>query len=83
MTERERTVRSKNCFGFFIYLSIRTIKSMNIVYVSDQYWPSISGVSVSIDAFRKELLKMGHTVFLLVPDYPNAMELDKKMNVEK
>lgn len=25
---------------------------------------------------------MGHTVFLLVPDYPNAMELDKKMNVK-
>lgn len=55
---------------------------MNIVYISDQYWPSISGVPVSIDAFKRELIKMGHTVFLLVPDYPNAIELDRKLNVE-
>jgi 1,2-diacylglycerol 3-alpha-glucosyltransferase len=55
---------------------------MNIVYVSDQYWPVISGVSVSIDVFRNELTKMGHTVILLTPDYPDSAEVDKRMNVQ-
>ena len=50
---------------------------MKIVFVSDQYWPAISGVSVSIDSFKKELENMGHEVFLLVPDYPNAKAHDK------
>jgi 1,2-diacylglycerol 3-alpha-glucosyltransferase len=54
---------------------------LNIVFVSDQYWPSISGVSVSIDAFMKEFVKMGHNVFLLVPDYPEIAELDRKMDI--
>ena len=56
---------------------------MNIVFASDQYWPSISGLSVSIDSFSKELTKMGHHVFLLVPDYPGVAELDHKTNVSK
>jgi glycosyltransferase involved in cell wall biosynthesis len=51
---------------------------MNIVYATDQYWPSISGVSVSIDSFKRELEALGHSVFLFVPDYPGAYELDKK-----
>jgi 1,2-diacylglycerol 3-alpha-glucosyltransferase len=54
---------------------------MNIVHVTDQYWPSISGVSVTIDAYIKEFTKMGHNVFLLAPEYPNATEIDKKRNV--
>ena len=47
---------------------------MNIAYFSDQYWPSISGVSVSVDAFRKNLCLMGHRVVLFVPDYPGVDE---------
>ena len=50
---------------------------MKIIYVSDQYWPSISGVSVSIDAFKKELEKKGHTVHIFAPDYPEAGDFDK------
>jgi 1,2-diacylglycerol 3-alpha-glucosyltransferase len=53
---------------------------MNIVFATDQYWPSISGVSVSIDSFKREFENLGHTVFLLVPDYPDAPEYDKKHN---
>lgn len=53
---------------------------MKIAYITDQYWPTISGVSVSIDVFRKELIKAGHTVYLLAPDHPGAADLDKKMN---
>jgi 1,2-diacylglycerol 3-alpha-glucosyltransferase len=49
---------------------------MTIVYFSDQYWPSISGVSVSVDAFKKQLCLMGHRVILVVPDYPGAGAFD-------
>jgi glycosyltransferase involved in cell wall biosynthesis len=51
---------------------------MKIAYFTDQYWPSISGVSVSIDSFRKQLCKMGHEVYVFVPNYPGAKELDEK-----
>ncbi len=55
-------------------------KHMKIAYFTDQYWPSISGVSVSVDAFAKELTNMGHEVFLFVPDYPGASESDTLKN---
>ena len=51
---------------------------MNIAFVSDQYWPSLSGVSVSIDAFSKELIKMGHHVFLFAPEYPDSAKADSQ-----
>ncbi len=50
---------------------------MIIAYFTDQYWPSISGVSVSVDAFSRELTKMGHRVYLFVPDYPGAAVQDE------
>ncbi len=52
---------------------------MNIAYVCDQYWPVISGVSVSNDMFKKHLEKLGCKVWFFVPDYPGAAELDRKM----
>ena len=48
---------------------------MNIAYFSDQYWPSISGVSV--DAFKKHLCLLGRRVIVFVPDYPGAVEYDQ------
>lgn len=51
---------------------------MKIVYFSDQYWPVISGVSVSIDSFKESLTKKGHQVYLFVTDYPGAREYDEK-----
>jgi 1,2-diacylglycerol 3-alpha-glucosyltransferase len=56
---------------------------MRIAYVSDQYWPVVSGVPVSIDAFRDELEKKGHEVYLLVPDYPGAKEFDESKNLRR
>jgi len=53
---------------------------MNLVYVSDQYWPTLSGVSVSIDSFRRELSNLGHNTYLLAPDYPGADDYDRKAN---
>jgi 1,2-diacylglycerol 3-alpha-glucosyltransferase len=49
---------------------------MNIVYVSDQYWPSVSGVPVSMDSFKENFINQGHNVSLLVPDYPEAIQWD-------
>jgi glycosyltransferase involved in cell wall biosynthesis len=51
---------------------------MKILYVTDQYWPTVTGVSVSVDSFKSELEKMGHTVYIFTSDYPNAEEFDRK-----
>jgi glycosyltransferase involved in cell wall biosynthesis len=51
---------------------------MKIVYASDQYWPSVSGVPVSMDSFKTNFTEKGHEIFLLVPDYPNAAAWDKE-----
>ena len=53
---------------------------MNIVYVSDQYWPSVSGVPVSMDTFKENLIQKGFNVYMLVPDYPEAAEWDRENN---
>jgi len=42
---------------------------MKIAIVTDQYWPCVSGVSVSIDSFRSEMESMGHEVHILAPGY--------------
>ncbi|MBC7539439.1 MAG: glycosyltransferase [Bacteriovorax sp.] len=53
---------------------------MNIVYVSDQYWPSVSGVPVSMDSFKDNFTQRGHKISLIVPDYPEAVVWDKEHN---
>lgn len=40
---------------------------MNIGLFSDSYLPSLDGISYSIEAFRKELEKRGHTVTVFAP----------------
>jgi glycosyltransferase involved in cell wall biosynthesis len=42
---------------------------LNILMVSDVYFPRINGVSTSIQSFREQLLALGHRVTLVVPDY--------------
>lgn len=51
---------------------------MKILFISDVYFPRINGVSTSIETFRHELRKLGHTVHLIVPDYqtPSSDESD-------
>ena len=43
---------------------------MNILMVTDVYFPRINGVSTSIQTFKQELEKLGHTVIVIAPDYP-------------
>ena len=42
---------------------------MNILMISDVYFPRVNGVSTSIATFRKALAALGHRVCLIAPDY--------------
>ncbi len=42
---------------------------MKILFISDVYFPRVNGVSTSIETFRNELRRLGHTVHLIAPDY--------------
>jgi len=43
---------------------------MNILMISDVYFPRVNGVSTSIQTFRCELQALGHNCTLIAPDYP-------------
>lgn len=43
---------------------------MKIVFATDTYWPRCNGATVSIDAFKAELEKLGHEVHIIAPKYP-------------
>ncbi len=42
---------------------------MNILLISDVYFPRVNGVSTSIKTFTAQLQKLGHTVHLITPNY--------------
>ena len=42
---------------------------MNILLISDVYYPRVNGVSTSIKTFTQQLQKQGHTVHLIAPNY--------------
>ena len=42
---------------------------MNVLMISDVYFPRVNGVSTSIETFRKELSQRGASVTLIAPDY--------------
>ncbi len=47
-----------------------TSANMNILMISDVYFPRVNGVSTSIASFRGALERQGHSVMLICPDYP-------------
>lgn len=55
---------------------------MKIVYATDNYWPRVSGIAVSIDAYTKELSRLGHEIFILAPNYPGAKDYDHEIGNE-
>jgi glycosyltransferase involved in cell wall biosynthesis len=44
--------------------------AMNVLMISDVYFPRVNGVSTSIQTFRRELTVLGHEVDLIAPAYP-------------
>ncbi len=49
---------------------------MNILMISDVYFPRVNGVSTSIMTLRRELKALGHTVILVAPAYGQG-EIDE------
>lgn len=47
---------------------------LKILIISDVYFPRINGVSTSIQTFALELLRLGHKVTLIAPDYAQTHE---------
>ena len=50
---------------------------VNILYLSDVYFPRINGVSTSIKTFREKLIEQGHRVILVTPEYTQPYEDDE------
>ena len=42
---------------------------MNILLISDVYFPRVNGVSTSIRTFAEQMQKLGHSVHLVAPEY--------------
>lgn len=51
-------------------------KPLQIAMVSNNYFPFVSGVSVSVERLRNGLSDLGHTLQLLVPRYREAWQDD-------
>jgi 1,2-diacylglycerol 3-alpha-glucosyltransferase len=49
---------------------------MNILMISDVYFPRVNGVSTSIATFRRSLAALGHSSLLIAPDYAEAADDD-------
>jgi 1,2-diacylglycerol 3-alpha-glucosyltransferase len=49
---------------------------MNILMISDVYFPRVNGVSTSIATFRGSLSALGHSCMLIAPDYLTAADDD-------
>ena len=49
---------------------------MNILLISDVYFPRVNGVSTSIRTFTEQLQKLGHSVHLIAPHYAKLLNGD-------
>lgn len=49
---------------------------MNILMISDVFFPRVNGVSTSIQTFCSSLMANGHSVTLIAPEYPESYESD-------
>lgn len=52
---------------------------MNIAIFTECYHPTINGVVISIDTYKKELTKLQHNIFIFTPQHPDYK--DKEENV--
>jgi len=52
---------------------------MRIGFFSDTYLPITFGTEISIETFRIWLEKLGHQVFVFVPNYPDIKKLEKNI----
>ncbi|KKQ11412.1 MAG: Glycosyl transferase group 1 [Candidatus Moranbacteria bacterium GW2011_GWE1_36_7] len=50
---------------------------MKIAIFTNNYLPNPFGVSMSIESFRKEFKKLGHSVYIFAPDFKGYVDEDK------
>ncbi|QDC46313.1 glycosyltransferase family 4 protein [Candidatus Methylopumilus universalis] len=50
---------------------------MNILFISDVFFPRVNGVSTSINTFATELRALGHQVTLIAPSYTDEDKQDE------
>ena len=48
---------------------------MNILFISDVFFPRVNGVSTSIQTFKEDLIKLGHSVHLICPYYHDEKKI--------
>jgi 1,2-diacylglycerol 3-alpha-glucosyltransferase len=57
---------------------------VRIALVSDCYWPRVNGVTVSVQTYRDELIRKGHRVLVLCPEYPPSRgEVPREASVRR
>lgn len=49
---------------------------MKIAIVTNNYFPIISGISISISTLYDGLIALGHTVYIIAPKYPHYRDVD-------
>ena len=54
---------------------------MNILMLSDVYFPRVNGVSTSIRTFARELRRLGHGVTIVAPHYDRAEDMDDDIDI--
>jgi len=64
--------------GGLHWLNLKSGPAMNILMISDVFFPRINGVSTSIDTFRNSLHNLGVNSTLIAPDYPNRTSPDSE-----
>lgn len=52
---------------------------MKLVFFSNSYLPYLSGITLSMESFRQELEKLGHTVFVVGPKYPCHQDTNRRI----
>lgn len=65
-----------------LHQSLAILQSnMNILMISDVYFPRINGVSTSIKTFMAELQQQGNDVTLIAPDYEQASSMSNVIRI--
>jgi len=52
---------------------------MKIALFSNSYLPYLSGITISVSTLKEELEQLGHTAFVVGPQYPGYQEADPKV----
>jgi 1,2-diacylglycerol 3-alpha-glucosyltransferase len=53
--------------------------NMNIAIFTNNYLPNPYGVATSIETFRRDFEKMGHTVYIFAPKFPGYVDENKRV----